>query len=278
MNPLPVRVPLPSTNPTLRLRVFAGPNGSGITTIINAVKAYRVSNIPVDFGIYVNADDIAEALLHDTCSFAAYEVQVLKEEFIQTAKASGLINSDFPEPVFSSSFELSQNKITLLPKQDKDTRERLAQVLADFLRKKLLKEKKKFSFETVFSHPSKLDIMRQAAAAGYKVYLYFVSTESPEINIYRVEVRKAKGGHDVESGKIRSRYKRSLDLLYEAAQIAYRAFFFDNSNDAAQQDTFEPFAHFKVVKGKKEWDELNESEVPDWFIKYYHNKVIENLK
>jgi predicted ABC-type ATPase len=258
--------------------VFAGPNGSGKTTIINAVKAYRVSNIPVDFGIYVNADDIAEALLHDTFAFAAYEVQVLNEEFIQTAKASGLINVDFPEAVFIRSFELSQNKITFLPKQDKNTRERLAQVLADFLRKKLLKEKKKFSFETVFSHPSKLDIMRQAAAAGYKVYLYFVSTESPEINIYRVEVRKAKGGHDVNPEKIRSRYKRSLDLLYEAAQIAYQTFFFDNSTDAAQRDTFEPFAHFKVVKGKKEWDALDESKVPDWFIKYYYNKVNQNLK
>ena len=196
-----------------------------------------------------------------------------KEEFIQTAKESGLINADFPEAVFINSFNLSQNKIRLLNKKKKEIRERLAQVLADFLRKKLLTERKKFSFKTVFSHSSKLEIMRQAKEAGYKVYLYFVSTEDAEINIYRVEVRRVKGGHDVNPEKIRKRYLRSLELLYEAAQLAYQAFFFDNSTDTTQQDVFEPFAHFKVVKDKKEWDELEESKVPDWFIKYYYGKI-----
>ncbi|MBX3241458.1 MAG: hypothetical protein KIT80_10765 [Chitinophagaceae bacterium] len=49
--------------------------------------------------------------------------------------------------------------------------------------------------------------------------------------------------------KIESRYYRSLDLLYEAEQLSYRAFFFDNSVDAAE---LKMFAHFKVVEGKKE--------------------------
>ncbi len=115
--------------------------------------------------------------------------------------------------------------------------------------------------------------MRQAVAVGYKVYLYFVSTNSPEVNKYRVEVRKAKGGHDVPPDKIVKRYYLSLDLLFEAAQIAYQTFFFDNSTDTSEQDVFEPFAHFKVVSGKKVWDKLDASKVPDWFIKYYSNKV-----
>ena len=55
--------------------------------------------------------------------------------------------------------------------------------------------------------------MQQAVAAGYKVYLYFISTESPEINKFRVEARKAKKGHDVPEDKIVSRYYGSLDLL-----------------------------------------------------------------
>lgn len=42
---------------TLRLRVFAGPNGSGKTTIIDAVRKARVNGRPVDFGVYVNADE-----------------------------------------------------------------------------------------------------------------------------------------------------------------------------------------------------------------------------
>ena len=125
----------------------------------------------------------------------------------------------------------------------------MAQIIADYLRKKLLSGREKFSFETVFSHPSKLDIMRQAAEAGYKVYLYFVSTESPTINIFRVAARAEQGGHDVPPDKIKSRYYRSLDLLYEASQLVYQAYFFDNSKEGAD---FSMFAHFKKRKKQKE--------------------------
>jgi predicted ABC-type ATPase len=121
------------------------------------------------------------------------------------------------------SYSLRKNALHL---KDRSADERLAQIIADFLRKKLLAERKRFSFETVFSHESKLDIMRQAAEAGYKVYLYFVSTESPLINKFRVAARKAKGGHDVPPDKIESRYYRSLDLLYKACQLSYQVYFF----------------------------------------------------
>ncbi|MDQ3108697.1 MAG: hypothetical protein M3R17_02290 [Bacteroidota bacterium] len=46
----------------LRLRVFAGPNGSGKSTIIKSVSEYKERNIPLDFGVYVNADDIAKTV------------------------------------------------------------------------------------------------------------------------------------------------------------------------------------------------------------------------
>ena len=159
------------------MRVFAGPNGSGKSTIIKAVREYP-SNPPVDFGIYINADDIAAALRNNNFSFTPYEVTTNLSEFKAIAMASGLVTHPFTEKAFDSCFKFYKNGIRLIqPKAD----ERLAQILADFLRKKLLAEKKKFSFETVFSHSGKLDIMEQAKKAGYKVYLYFVSTESPEI-------------------------------------------------------------------------------------------------
>ena len=111
--------------------------------------------------------------------------------------------------------------------------------------------------------------MKNAAANGYKVYLYFVSTESPEINIYRVSLRTEKGGHDVPPETIRRRYYRSLDLMFDAAQIAYQAYFFDNSGEEPRL-----FAHFKKAKsGKKEWDKINKADVPEWFKQYYSKKV-----
>lgn len=112
--------------------------------------------------------------------------------------------------------------------------------------------------------------MKRAANAGYKVYLYFVSTESAEINKYRVKLRVAKGGHDVPEDRIESRYTRSLDLLFDAAQIAYKAFFFDNSID---EEPYKHFADFTQVDGKKEWDNQDLDDIPEWFKRYYLAKV-----
>jgi len=256
------------TREILRLRVFAGPNGSGKSTIINAVKDHKVKSIPVDFGIYINADDLLQYLNKGKVYFERFELKVTKEEFVNVAESSGLINESFNLKDFLVSFKLENNCICLLQPKVGD---RLAQILADFLRKRLLSEKKKFSFETVFSHQSKLEIMRAAKEQGYKVYLYFVSTEDPEINKYRVKkVRVAEGGHDVPEDKIESRYYRSLGLMYDAAQIAYQTYFFDNSRDG---EDFKQFAHFKLIKGKKEWDKIDSDSVPRWFIKYYSSKI-----
>lgn len=56
---------------TKRMRVFAGPNGSGKTTIINNLKA------EIPFGVYMNADDI-EVLLQqsDVLLFNSYQLHV----------------------------------------------------------------------------------------------------------------------------------------------------------------------------------------------------------
>lgn len=249
----------------LRMRVFAGPNGSGKSTIIKSVRDYTINNAPIDFGIYINADDIARELRNDTFAFDKYETTTRLDELQELALASGLIGNEFTPESFINSFKLDGNKLQLI---DPAADERIAQILADFLRKKLLIEKRKFSFETVFSHPSKLDIMREAKDAGYKVYLYFVSTESPEFNKDRVKIRVKEQGHNVPTDKIESRYYRSLEQLYDAAQLAYQAYFFDNTG-------IKPllFGHFKQIGGEKNWDDFNPEIVPRWFNKYYSQKV-----
>lgn len=150
--------------------------------------------------------------------------------------------------------------------------ERIAQIIADFLRKKLLLEEKKFSFETVFSHSGKIDFIKQAKDAGYKVYLYFVSTEHPRINVFRVQVvRVGENGHNVDEETIVRRYYRSMDLMYEAAQLCYQAYFFDNSKEGSIHSMF---AHFKVnAEGDKQWSEMDVNAYPLWFKKYYSGKI-----
>lgn len=250
---------------SLRLRIFAGPNGSGKSTIIQQVRNYKIDGKKVDFGIYINADDIAQDLIKSRFSFFKYKFVAKLEEFNAIALSSGLINKDFTNNEFKSSFRFVSNRIVLTNRKYVD---RVAQVIADFLRKKLLQLKKKFSFETVFSHQSKLDFMDQAIAAGYKVYLYFVSTNSPEINKARVLVRVKKGGHNVPPEFIERRYYRTMELLFSASQKSYQTYFWDNSENEPKL-----FTHFKVVNGKKKWKKINVKDAPDWFIKYYADKV-----
>ena len=256
-----------NTESHLRMRLFAGPNGSGKSTVIQNIKNYRVNGEPIDFGIYINADDIAQKLRENALKLTDYSVSTTNKEFIQIALASGLVGKGFNEHAFKASYLLRKGAITL---KNHKADERLAQIIADFLRKKLLSEKKKFSFETVFSHPSKLDIMREAANNGYKVYLYFISTESPEINKYRVDLRKKRGGHNVDEDKIFSRYYRSLEQLYDACQIAYQVFFWDNSTNGQNAKMF---AHFKMSGKEKKWDPVIKKDIPNWFKKYYSEKI-----
>ena len=104
-----------------------------------------------------------------------------------------------------------------------------ASVAADFIRTKLIEDKKSFSFETVMSSPDKIELLRKARAKGYRTYLYYVATEDFAINIARIRQRVKMGGHPVPEDKVASRYQRSLDLLLPAVQNSNRAYIFDNS-------------------------------------------------
>ena len=259
------------------MRVFAGPNGSGKSSIIKKILDTDVQKgVKLDFGIYINADDIAKDLLKKGCLFPKYTITFIEDEFFEIVEASGLIKDDFTLDQFKGCIELSDDRLTLPKKfienQEDKVHERVAQIVADYLRKKLLLEDKKFSFETVFSHVGKVDIIKQATAKGYKVYLYFVSTEHPSINVYRIKkVRVKQKGHDVPEKKIIDRYYRSMDLLYDAAQNVYQSYFFDNSKEGGDHTMF---AHFKLnPDGEKVWDENDPKIFPEWFKAYYSAKI-----
>lgn len=144
----------------------------------------------------------------------------------------------------------------------------VASVAGDFLRQKLLEQKSSFTFETVMSHPSKIDILAHAQKAGYRTYLYFVATDDPTINVSRVRNRVKLNGHDVPEDKIVTRYYRSLDLLIEAIRHTNRAYIFDNSgdNDEGKQTWLA-----EITEGKKL--ELKADKIPAWFIRSVLDKI-----
>lgn len=83
--------------------------------------------------------------------------------------------------------------------------------------------------ETVFSHPSKVDLVKQGLAAGYLVELH-VMLVPEDLAVARVAHRVAAGGHTVPEDKVRQRYRRLWDLIVQARRIADRATFYDNTS------------------------------------------------
>lgn len=102
-----------------------------------------------------------------------------------------------------------------------------ARVAAD-TRRKLIDLGESFIAETVFSHPSKLELVDTAQAAGYTIALHAVMI--PEgLAVLRVQHRVRAGGHHVPEHKIRERYQRLWPLVAAAATRADSATFYDNS-------------------------------------------------
>lgn len=85
-----------------------------------------------------------------------------------------------------------------------------------------------FIAETVFSHPSKLDLIRSARTADFTVVLHIVLIPE-QLAVERVKRRVLAGGHDVPEDKIRERYHRLWPLVATAATLADTATVYDNS-------------------------------------------------
>ncbi len=94
----------------------------------------------------------------------------------------------------------------------------------------LLADRKSFATETVFSHPSKLDLITEAKGLGYRVMTFHISVEHPDLSVARVGERVKEGGHRVPEDKIRSRYDRSGPLIRHAILQSDIGHVFDNSH------------------------------------------------
>lgn len=95
-------------------------------------------------------------------------------------------------------------------------------------RRELVGERVSFISETVFSHPSKVELVRQATACGYLVRLHVVLVPV-DLSVARVAERVGRGGHDVPEAKIRARHARLWTWVAQAREDADRTVFYDNS-------------------------------------------------
>lgn len=239
---------------TKRLRVFAGPNGSGKSTLVKHV----IEQFKVNYGFFVNADEIEQCIFREgffDCSPCGIDLDA-------SALQLFLQDSSFAQKHRFPTWRLEDNRFYV---DGEGFNAYHAALFAEFLRTKILERGITFSTETVMSAPQKLDMMQHAKNLGFRVYLYFVATESPLINQIRVQNRVKLGGHDVPVEKIHNRYFRSLEQLYDAIKISDRAFLFDNTTE------LEWIA--EVANGHELT--LYAEKVPNWFVEYIERKILE---
>ena len=93
----------------------------------------------------------------------------------------------------------------------------------------LLESRESFTLESTLAGHGALSLMRRAKGAGYRTLLIYVSLGNPELQIERVRLRVAQGGHDIPDADIRRRYARSLLHAPEAMRLADEALVLDNS-------------------------------------------------
>ncbi|MBD8705248.1 MULTISPECIES: zeta toxin family protein [unclassified Pseudomonas] len=223
------------------------------------MKGFVPANL---IGIYVNADDIE----HDVKATGFLDLSIYKihttPQILHSFIDQHSLLVRFNRQVQAKLIGLDGDRIdfTRVPMDSY-----FASAIADFIRHQLLELGENFTFETVMSSPDKVEFLELAQRKGYRTYLYYVSTDSVDINIQRVANRVAEGGHNVPEDKIRKRYKGSLDLLPAAVEATHRAYIFDNSEAEA-------VLLAEVTDGTD--FEFRFENLPDWFVENYVDKVL----
>jgi predicted ABC-type ATPase len=115
---------------------------------------------------------------------------------------------------------------------------------------------REFALETTLSGSSTLGAIRRALAAGYAIDFSYICLRSPSLNVGRVFMRVAAGGHHVPEEDVLRRYSRSLANLPDAVALSDRARVFDNTSDGEPRPIFERREGTIV---------LLRQELPTWF-------------
>ena len=235
---------------TPRLRMLAGPNGSGKSTL----AAQLSSDYAVNLYRFLNADLLfaeVEQSHQTACPFSIDNAELM--QFV----ARSTYPREYKRPFEAG--EIFIDEEDYLHFSANGINSYSVAIVADFFKEQYLKHRISFSFETVFSHPAKIDILRRAQAAGFKTYMYFIATENPVINVNRIKERVALGGHDVPEEKTRSRYLRCMEQVRYALPYLNRAYFFDNSTEQSLY-----LAEYESEVGFTLHSEL----LPSWFRRF----------
>ncbi|MBX3617514.1 AAA family ATPase [Nitrosomonas sp.] len=128
--------------------------------------------------------------------------------------------------------------------------------LAEQMRLQLLRHGRSFCFETVFSHPSKIDFVAQAKSLGFEIVLVFIHLGDPALNQARIVQRVSEGGHNVPYDKVFNRIPRTLKLIKKTFSLCDQVYILDNSR------ADNPFQQLAVIRNGQVV--FGHDVMPDW--------------
>lgn len=180
----------------------------------------------------------------------------MNPQLVMLAGPNGAGKSTFYEMFLQSSALSYLNADEFAARTEVDSQE--AARILDNLRDDMIRQRRGFITETVFSDPmgAKLGMLQRAVAFGFEVTLIYIGLASPELSGLRVEQRVAAGGHDVPRDRLVRRYERSLANLKAAIAIVPTVRVYDNS------DPMKPYQRLAVFeRGELTW---RAKKLPGW--------------
>lgn len=101
--------------------------------------------------------------------------------------------------------------------------------IAVYKLRKIFEEGASFNQETTLCGKAIINNIKKAKEAGYRIELYFVGLDSPELAKMRVRKRVEAGGHGIPDSDIERRYYESIDNLKKIIPICDYIEIYDNS-------------------------------------------------
>lgn len=121
------------------------------------------------------------------------------------------------------------------------------------LRRNCIEKGLSFNQETTLTGKSIIKFIDQVKEKGYKVHLFYVGVNSPEIAKERIAGRVKKGGHDIPNETVERRYYESIENLKIILSKVDLAEIYDNSNSYTLVVTKREGVIKSYIKELPEW-------------------------
>lgn len=114
-----------------------------------------------------------------------------------------------------------------------------------------------FNQETTLAGKSAVARIRKAYSLGYRVRLFYIGVDSPEVALARIRHRVQVGGHDIRPEDVERRFSASISALGEVLSYTHEAVVLDNTDG---------FVHLAAWKnGTLCWWSPEKAKAHSWF-------------